>query len=377
MGLPRLVLICHLPPPTTGASLMGQYIVNSRRLRDAFDCEVIPIRMAGKVEELGRMRLSKLWGSLAIYRRLLAILISRRVDAVYLTIAIDGFAVLRDYITVLICRLFGVKTVFHMHMRGVNANYQRSWFYRALYRSLFKKGELIHLSPCLRQDVACVVPPERLHVVANGVSDPRDARAPGEPSSKAPDVPTVLFLSNLMREKGPLDLLEASLQLMDEGVRHKLIFVGATNEPEVLTAIEMAKPMHDGQIILAGTLYGADKDRILDEADIFAFPSYYRHECQPLSVIEAMASGLAIVASREGGLPDLIEDGIDGLLFEAQDKRSLTSSLKRLITDMTLRRALGRAARQSYLSDYTIDSFEKRFVDVMTGIVSLSENALA
>jgi glycosyltransferase involved in cell wall biosynthesis len=360
---PSLIMICHLPPPTTGAAMMSQYAVRSPLLREAFDCHVIPIRMAGNVGGLGRLRLSKVAGSLAIHWALLRRLSSRRADAVYITIAIDGCAVLRDYASVLFCRAFGVTPILHMHMRGVQARYRGSRFYRALYRSLFKGAEVIHLSPLLCLDLAGVVPPERLHIVENGVPEPAPEGA-GERGRKE-RAPTVLFLSNLMREKGPLDLLAASRKLSAEGVAHRLVFVGATAEEDVAAAIGAA----DG-VVSRGPLYGAERDAALSEADIFVFPSYYEHECQPLSIIEAMACGLPVVASREGGVPDLVRDGVDGLLFEPRDIEGLAEALRRLLLDAPLRAALGQAGRKSYVETYRIEVFEARFVEMLTRLIA-------
>lgn len=361
-------MICHLPPPTTGAAMVSQFAVNAKALHDAFDCDIIPIRMAGDVGALGRLQLSKIFSSLKIYARLIWLLATRRVDAVYITIAINGFAVLRDYGSVLLCKLFRVKPVLHMHMRGVAVRYEASSFYRRLYRSLFAGAEVIHLSALLYDDVAAVVPPERFHVVANGVLDPlvmlRDA---SQRQKKV--LPTVLFLSNLMRQKGPFDLLDASKCLFDEGIDHRVVFVGAPSEPDVLAAIEAAVVTHKDRIVLAGALYGRAKNKLLAKADIFVFPSFYEHECQPLSLIEAMGSGLPVVATRLAGIPDIVHDGVEGFLFEPENTEQLAIALKRLLTDANLREEMGRSGRAAYLNFFTVDAFEKRFSDMMCGLV--------
>lgn len=360
-------MICHLPPPTTGAAMVSQFAVNAGALHKAFNCDVIPIHMTGEVGELGRLQLSKILNSFKIYFCLFWLLATRRVDAVYITVAIGGFAILRDYGSVLICRLFNVKPIFHIHMRGISARYKASLFYRRLYHSLFAGVEVIHLSPLLYEDVASVVPPDRFHVVANGVPDPLIGL--GEVSKKARDVPMVLFLSNLMHQKGPLNLLEASQRLFDEGVDHRIVFVGAPNEPEVMAAIKAAVAKNEDRIALVGPLYGMAKNRLLAEADIFAFPTFYEHECQPLSLIEAMGSGVPVVASCLAGIPDLVHDGVEGLLFEPGNSEQLSFALKRLLTDTILREKMGQAGRRAYLSFYTIDAFEKRFSDMMSGLV--------
>ena len=81
----------------------------------------------------------------------------------------------------------------------------------------------------------------------------------------------------------------------------------------------------------------------LHDADIFTLPSIY--EGNPMTIIEAMGTGLPIVASRVGGIPDMISDGESGLLVEPEPQ-SICTDLTRLVEDAALRQRLGLAARK-------------------------------
>lgn len=103
----------------------------------------------------------------------------------------------------------------------------------------------------------------------------------------------------------------------------------------------------DGQDIFAGAFTSReDLARIMAGTDIFVLPSVL--EGQPLGLVEAMAYGRPIVATSVGGIPELIEDGVNGLLCRPADVEALADRICRLAGDPALRSRLGKAARQSY-----------------------------
>lgn len=93
----------------------------------------------------------------------------------------------------------------------------------------------------------------------------------------------------------------------------------------------------------AGWLDDAAKDVLLREASVFIMPS--RSEGLPMALLEAMAYGMAVVATRVGGIPEVVEDGVEGLLVEPGDPAALSAALRRLGADAKLRGRLAAAAR--------------------------------
>jgi glycosyltransferase involved in cell wall biosynthesis len=94
---------------------------------------------------------------------------------------------------------------------------------------------------------------------------------------------------------------------------------------------------------MVGPLYGEDLARAYAAADIFVLPS--PTETLGLVVLEAMASGLPVVAMRAGGVPDLVDDGVTGLLGPPEDVGALTAALDKLAHDAVLRGRMGAAGR--------------------------------
>jgi len=105
----------------------------------------------------------------------------------------------------------------------------------------------------------------------------------------------------------------------------------------------------NGAEIFVGPFHSRDElDRIMGATDVFVLPSLL--EGQPLALVEAMAYGCPIVATAVGGIPELIQDGINGLLCGPGDSKSLAACISRLLENPALRTRFGRAARQSFES---------------------------
>lgn len=103
----------------------------------------------------------------------------------------------------------------------------------------------------------------------------------------------------------------------------------------------------DGRAIFVGAFTDREElSHIMDQTDIFAMSSIL--EGQPLSVVEAMSYGCPIVATTVGGIPEMIQDGVNGLLCEPRDPKCLVQKIRTLIEDPGLRQRLGHAARKSY-----------------------------
>lgn len=156
----------------------------------------------------------------------------------------------------------------------------------------------------------------------------------------------ILFLGMISARKGFDELLEAMCEVVEKrpGAVH-LDIVGAD---EVLGATDhfqsLCRTLGLGaSVTWHGPAFGVEKLRVLGDADIFVLPS--RNESFGIANLEAMASGLAVVSTRTGAIPDYLEDGVHGVLVEPRDARGLAAALVRLADDAALRARLGEAAR--------------------------------
>jgi glycosyltransferase involved in cell wall biosynthesis len=140
--------------------------------------------------------------------------------------------------------------------------------------------------------------------------------------------------------------------------------IGGANEVGDDEAAELRRLMDDAG--LGDSLLGSrDSDEIakhLAAADVFVLPSHW--EGQPIAVLEAMASGLPIMGTRVGAMPDVVRDGTDGLLVEPHDVAGLADALARLLGDEPLRREMGANARRRIEDGYDLTAFRRRVQDL-------------
>jgi glycosyltransferase involved in cell wall biosynthesis len=367
----RILVLAQLPPPEHGASAVNRQVVNSRILSEAFDLTIVPIAMSGDLARLRKFDLMKIGRSLRLFGTVAGRLFGRsRPDAVYFTLSPAGWAFYRDLALVSLIRLAGTRCVFHLHGRGVAASIDRAPWRRRLYRFAFARAYVITLGGMLRDDIKGLAPEDRIFIVPNGIDDtacPRHPRHDVDVRRKNDRPPRILFLSNMLKEKGPLVLLEALAIVAAQGIPFEAQFVGAWRPPiteELFTARVRALGLQD-TVTLHGPVYGEAKARLFADADMFVLPTYYQHEALPLSVIEAMMHRLAIVTTRIGALPEIISDQESGALVEPGNVGDLASALETLLTNPGLRERYGRAARLKYESDLTAQRFEERLREVL------------
>ena len=173
----------------------------------------------------------------------------------------------------------------------------------------------------------------------------------------------ILFLSNLIPSKGVYVLLDACRVLKERGLAFICDFVGGETKEisaEVFREAVAARGLEE-HVTYHGPKYGEEKHRFFMNADVFVFPTFYFNECFPLVLLEAMQWRLPLVSSDEGGIPDIVQDGVNGFVSPRQDVDSLVNALEHLITNPALRQQMGEAGYQRYCEEFTLEAFEKRF----------------
>jgi len=110
-----------------------------------------------------------------------------------------------------------------------------------------------------------------------------------------------------------------------------------------------------------GPAYGDKKFEILNTSDIFVFPPI-EPEAFPLVILEAMAFGLPVVTTDQGGITEAIIDGKGGFIVEKNDPKDLAEKLEILINDKELRLKMSEFNRQRYLENFTLEKFEENWI---------------
>ncbi|WP_374090215.1 glycosyltransferase family 4 protein [Methylomicrobium lacus] len=200
-----------------------------------------------------------------------------------------------------------------------------------------KLDAVIAPSQFMAESVASRFSPEKVKVIYNGI-DIDKVRASAE------DDGYVLYLGRLSQEKGIATLLEAYRR---NDIRLPLKICGTG---PLLDQLLMDVPPN---VELLGYQTGEALKSIISKASLVSVPSEWYENC-PMSVLEAMAYGKPVVASQVGGIPELVADGISGLLHEPGNADALSACIDKLADDVELRKMMGRNARQRVEDSFSL-----------------------
>jgi glycosyltransferase involved in cell wall biosynthesis len=250
--------------------------------------------------------------------------------------------------------------IFHLHGGGFASFYEKECgpVRRALARFFLERAaRIVVLSSQWRSWMAGAMRNPRVVCIANPMT------LHPEPSSAARRN-ALLFLGRLERAKGVFDLVDAVATLRST-THPDVRLVLAGDDVEDVAGYAAGRGL--AQAITFTGWVGPEKKRaLLDSAGVFVLPSYA--EGSPISLLEAMAAGLPAVATAVGGIPDVVADGVNGVLIEPGDVATLTRVLRKLLDDRMLRSRLGAAARETvrlrFDADHVIGELEKIYVSL-------------
>lgn len=360
---PKILFILHLPPPVHGAALMGSYVKCSNRINEKFECRYINLSASKSIDSIGKIGVKK---SLFFFNLLLSTfkaLVKKRYDLCYVTITSNGTAFYKDLMVVAILKLFRKKILLHFHNKGVEKGTQASKINRYLYQFVLggKRTRVVLLSPHLYADVKQYVDQKRVYYCANGINMYTGDRS----VKKSTDCVRILFLSNMMIAKGVYVLLEACSQLKNKNIPFECHFVGDWLDISESSFSEKVKELNlSDQVFAHGKKYGHEKNAYYQQSDIFVFPTL--NEAFGLVLLEAMQFQLPVVASDEGGIPDIVLDNQTGYIVPKNDPDKLACKLVSLINDPALREQMGAAGKKRFEENFTISQFEERMVTIMS-----------
>ncbi|MBI3899530.1 MAG: glycosyltransferase [Gammaproteobacteria bacterium] len=197
------------------------------------------------------------------------------------------------------------------------------------------------------------LPTARVQVVRNGIALERFAGASAEGVRAEFGVdrgcPLIALVGRFHPAKGHPDLIAALAQLRQRNIAYRCLFVGE-GELQAELAAEVKRQGLDQQVIFTGQR--RDIPRLLAATDVLLLPS--RWEGLPMILLEGMAMGCTVIATKVGGIPDVITDNKDGLLIAPADVAGLTETLQRALNDAPLRARLGAAARETIRQRYSV-----------------------
>lgn len=354
----RVLVVGQTPPPYLGQPIMLQKLLDSKI--DDVELHHVGIRLSTDANEVGRFRWSKVLTLIPIVAQIVWARLHGVKILYYPPAGPNKVTIFRDFAILLPTRWMFQKTIFHFHASGLSEIYERlpGW-QRFLFRRAYYRADAgIRLSS-LTPDDARQLRVRREYVIANGIDDPcpEGPVFDGTPISSQRPL-RVLFVAMLRESKGVLVLLDAAAQLVARGVPVALEIMGQFISPEFAEQVHarVKELKLQNHVKFLGLLTGDAKFAAYARADVFSMPTFYESEAFPVVLLEAMAYGLPIVATRWRGIPSIVDDQETGFLVTPRDPAPVADRLQTLAEDATLREQMGRAARQKFLDQFVWDT---------------------
>ncbi len=330
----------------------------------------------GRVRIDVRSRLSKASASMRIVGALVRVL--PRVDVVH----VHGFSQKNVPVAVM-ARLFGKPVVLTLHTAGQDEPQAAASRGRTAEWAFRSADLILPVSPNLeRRCTEAGVPPSRIRVVPNGIDTERfqppsveERRALRRQLGWNEHDAVILFVGFFSRDKRPDLLFRAWTQLSQQGIKAKLVYVGATASPYFEIDHAIAREIRDGALRMnrASDVTFVEPTHAMERyyraADVFVLPSI--REANPVALLEAMACGLPCIATCiEGATDVIIERGRNGLLVPRDDEAALTRALADVLSTPSDSTLLGHRARQTVVTHFDIRQTADRWLNAYRTVLA-------
>ncbi|MEK6480842.1 glycosyltransferase family 4 protein [Catalinimonas sp. 4WD22] len=302
------------------------------------------------------------------------LMISRKIKIVHIHGASKGSFYRKFIYFFLAKKLFKKKVVYHIHGAGFHLFYQgASSFIRRGVRYMINESDtLIVLSNWWKEFFSGEFKPKRIKIVPNIVANPSktlsniNSFSNVENDKNLEKKVNLLFLGRIGDRKGIFDLLtvltenlsffkeKCHLKIGGDGDINKLLEVIRTNQlSEVVEYI--------------GFVQGEKKIKVLNDTDIYILPSY--NEGLPISILEAMSFAKPIISTTVGGIPEIVNDQYNGILFEPGDLIALNHALTRLVSDKKLLMEYGNNSYRLVKDKHFPDSVKESLLKVYQELI--------
>jgi glycosyltransferase involved in cell wall biosynthesis len=323
----KILFVAPLPPPITGQSVACELLYKSLQQ----DVEINLVDLNKKTFKQGIGSFKRVLEIFKVFVRVRAKV--NDCDIIYFTVSESVAGMLKDLIIFALCHRKLSKVVIHLHGgAGMRLLMSNKHMILNVVNSFFMKriGAVVVLGDRLKNIYSSVVTAHRLHAVTNFACDEFFVTNEAIDTKFASAKPLrLLFLSNHLPGKGHIELLEALTQLSVE--KRQLLhvdFAGGFESPEdEFDFRKQVLALECLQVNVHGVVQGEHKRQLFEKAHLFCLPTYYPYEGQPISILEAYASGCAVMTTNHSGIFDTFTPDVNGLEVLPRKPESIRDAL--------------------------------------------------
>ena len=325
----KVLLIGPLPEPTTGVSLANKVVFESFKKTEGYQIDFINTSLDRFDESLGALSLYKIWFYLKLNFFAYKIFTSK---IIYLTPGQTFFGVVKYSLFIYLSKLLRKEIIIHVHGNHLGEEYKTlSGIKKKIFKNLLKhtsKG--VVLSESLKGNMSPFIEQKKIHVLYNFVEDHLYNIEENTVNEKLKLLkPKIIFLSNLMQEKGVFELLDSLKILEKSNFDYEAKVAGNIDKDSAQRINSYFKELKNTAYI--GVVSGDEKRNLLSWGNVFILPTYYKMEGQPISILEAMATGNIIITTNHAGIPDIFSNKKNGFFVRKNDSQHIVDVLKHIV----------------------------------------------
>ncbi|RMF75658.1 MAG: glycosyltransferase [Acidobacteria bacterium] len=366
----RVMVVGSVPPPVHGSSVMAERLLDALEMLGV-ESILVDKKLSFSIDEIGGGSIRKAGRAARFVNRVgKAVPDGSPLCIYFLTCAPGSFLV--DCLALYRLRRRRARIVPYLHGIGFQTLAAKGRLWRWMVAWSFGVAErVVILGRSAYQDVRPWVDESSVFVVPNAVPPPPPGALRGRTRHGSSDDETrrtrFLYFATLDPEKGAREFLLAARHCRHAGLDADFIVAGQSVDEaytEDLRSLAQS-PELAGRVRMTGGVFGEAKAALFREADVFVFPTRYRHENFPLVNLEAMSFGLPVISTRRGCIPEQVPHGKAGLIADSNAPDALADLMLAVARSAKLRARLSRGAKELYEAEYTPEAFAERWREVL------------
>ena len=353
-----IIFVLQTPPPYHGSTVVGKQIKDILLKEKKYQSYFINTNLSKNISDIGKNNYKKYVKYLISLFFLFFYILKFKPKLIYIAITVNGIGFLKDFVYIMISKLFFIDIVYHFHNKGISNN--TSIFYNTLYRIAFKNESAIILSEKLKFDIKSFFNPNKIFICPNAIPNISNI----ERDNNYNDCIKILFISNLLFTKGILDLIETCIILRKQNINYKCTIIGAEkdlNQKDLNLLIE--KNNLTDYINYIGPKYDKEKYFYLNTSNILIYPSY--SDCLPLVLIEALQFSLPIIATNEGAISDIVISNYNGFIVNKNSPFEIFQKIKLLTENHEMFQNMKKNSRLLYETKYSMNHFKANISNIL------------
>jgi len=274
-------------------------------------------------------------------------------DLVHINTSMNPRAWWRDLAYLAVAKLSGARVVYQVHGGDLPQKFATVAHVPAgvLRFILMLPDAIVVLAGSELAAYRKFVPRQEILVLPNGI-DVRSCRDRMHPSHPHPAPLQLVYVGRLAPRKGLQETIEGLAMARARGVSATLVVAGSGPEEPALRKLVVQLGLSD-VVSFVGPVFDGEKRRLFEASDLLMLPSHF--EGLPYALLEGMAAGVPVIATRVGAIPDVVEHGMHGLFVPVGNPRAICHAIVRLSGDRARLSAMGVASRRRVIDSYSIE----------------------